>query len=174
MILKRKRNGSKPGPNKIPYKVYKKCPKLASLVFGIMQGVRKSGQIPLRWRIAEGFFLPKVDKPDKTNLADFRTISLMNVESKLFWSLVSNRLYNHLVTSNNIIDTSIQKGSIRKMAGCWEHTSMVWSGIKDARKRKKSMVVLWLDLANAYGSVPHAFLQAQTRKAYLPVFSAFQ
>ena len=168
LILKRKRNGSKPGPNKIPYKVYKKCPKLSSLIFGIMQGVRKSGQIPLRWRIAEGFFLPKVDKPDVRNLADFRTISLMNVESKLFWSLVSNRLYNHLITSNNIIDTSIQKGSIRKMAGGWVHISMVWSGIKDARKRKKSMAVLWLDLANAYGSVPHALIEFALRRYGVP------
>ena len=167
-ILKRKRNGSKPGPNKIPYKVYKKCPKLQSLVFGIMQGVRKSGKIPLRWRLAEGFFLPKVDKPDKHNLSDFRTISLMNVEAKLFWSLVSARLYNYLIVSNTIIDTSIQKGSIQKMAGCWEHTSMTWSAIKDARRRKKSLVVLWLDLANAFGSVPHALIEFALRRYGIP------
>ena len=167
-LLKRKRNGSKPGPNKIPYKVYKKCPKLQSLVFGIMQGVRKSGKIPLRWRLAEGFFLPKVDKPDKHNLSDFRTISLMNVEAKLFWTLVSSRLYNYLVVSNTIIDTSIQKGSIQKMAGCWEHTSMTWSAIKDARKHKKSLVILWLDLANAFGSVPHALIKFALRRYGIP------
>ena len=78
LSLKRKRNGSKPGPNKIPYKVYKKCPRFASFIFDIMQAVRRKGVVPLRWRIAEGFFLPKVDKPDKSNLSDFRTISLMN------------------------------------------------------------------------------------------------
>ena len=167
-LLKRKRNGSKPGPNKIPYKVYKKCTKLSSLVFNIMEGVRRGGVIPLRWRIAEGFFLPKVDKPDVKNLGDFRTISLMNVEAKLFWSMVSSRLYKHLVISNNIIDTSMQKGSIQKMAGVWEHTAMVWEGLKDARKRRKSMVVLWLDLANAYGSVPHKLIEFALRRYGVP------
>ena len=167
-LLKRKRNGSKPGPNKIPYKVYKKCPKVASLVFNIMEGVRRAGAIPLRWRVAEGFFLPKVDKPNVEDLGDFRTISLMNVEAKLFWCLVSSRLYNYLVLSNNIIDTSMQKGSIQKMAGVWEHTAMVWEGLKDARKRRKSIVVLWLDLANAYGSVPHKLIEFALRRYKVP------
>ena len=167
-LLKRKRNGSKPGPNKIPYKVYKKCPKVASLVFNIMEGVRRAGVIPLRWRVAEGFFLPKVDKPNVEDLGDFRTISLMNVEAKLFWCMVSSRLYNYLILSNNIIDTSMQKGSIQKMAGVWEHTAMVWEGLKDARKRRKSVVVLWLDLANAYGSVPHKLIEFALRRYRVP------
>ena len=167
-LLKHKRNGSKPGPNKIPYKVYKKCPKLASLIFNIMEFVRKDGAIPLRWRIAEGFFLPKVDNPSVDNLSDFRTISLMNIEAKLFWCMVSSRLYKHLVISNNIIDTSVQKGSIQKMAGVWEHTAMVWEGLKDARRRHKSIVVLWLDLANAYGSVPHLLIEFALRRYKVP------
>ena len=114
------------------------------------------------------FFLPKVDKPDVKNLGDFRTISLMNVEAKLFWSMVSSRLYKHLVISNNIIDTSMRKGSIQKMAEVWEHTAMVWEGLKDARKRRKSMVVLWLDLANAYGSVPHKLIEFALRRYGVP------
>ena len=32
-IVKTRRNGSKPGPNRIPYKVYKKCIELLKKVF---------------------------------------------------------------------------------------------------------------------------------------------
>ena len=167
-MLKKKRNGSKPGCNKIPYKVYKKCPNLSDKVFHTMSHVRKCGRVPLSWRIADGIFIPKVAKPDPHNILDYRQIALMNVEGKLFWSMVSGRLYEHLVIANPIIDTSCQKGSIQKMAGVWEHTSMMWSGLKDARRRNKSMVVLWLDLANAYGSIPHKLIEFALRRYKVP------
>ena len=158
-VSKRKRNGSKPGPNQVPYKVYKKCSKLKAYLLKLMLQVISEKQVPLKWRIADGLFIPKVDEPKVDQIrSDYRQIALTNVEGKLFWSLVSEKLYGYLVFDNNIIDTSCQKGSIQKMAGCWEHMSMVWSALKDARKRGKSIAVLWLDLANAYGSVPHQLI----------------
>ena len=57
----------------------------------------------------------------------------MNVEGKIFWSLVSNRLYSFIVEDNKYIKTSSQKGSIKGMPGCWEHTNMVWSALKRAK-----------------------------------------
>ena len=45
---------------------------------------------------------------------------------------------------------------------------MVWSALKDARKRKSSMALLWLDLANAYGSVPHKLIVFALRRYNVP------
>ena len=45
------------------------------------------------------------------------------------------------------------------MSGVIEPTSMVWGALLEARLRKKSMVEIWLDLANAYGSIPHALIK---------------
>ena len=104
----------------------------------------------------------------RTNINDFRQIALMNVEGKLFWSLVADRLYNYVVDDNNYIKTSSQKGSIRNMPGCWEHTSMVWNALRDARSSKKALVVLWLDLANAYGSVPHKLIEFALKRYKVP------
>ena len=134
MIAKKKRNASRPGPNGIPYNVYKRCPSILDVLFGIMNRVMNSGKIPLKWRISDGIFILKSPKPDKSSLADFRQIALGNVEGKLFWSLIADRVYRHLVINNPIIDTSCQKGSIKKMAGVIEHTSMVWSALKDSRR----------------------------------------
>ena len=36
------------------------------------------------------------------------------------------------------------------MAGCWEHMSMVWGALKDARSKGTSLSIIWLDLANAF------------------------
>ena len=79
---------------------------------------------------------------------------LGNVEGKLFWSLIAQRFYQHLVTKNNLIDTTSQKGSSQKMAGCCEHTSMVWAALKDARSKGRPLSIIWLDLTNAYGRSP--------------------
>ena len=54
------------------------------------------------------------------------------------------------------------------MSGVWEHTALMWSGLKDARKRQKSLVALWLDLANAYGSVPHKLIEFALRRYGVP------
>ena len=69
---------------------------------------------------------------------------------------------------NKVIDTSCQKGSIRKMAGVWEHTALMWSALKDTRLRKKSLVSIWLDLANAYGSVPHKLIEFALKRYKVP------
>ena len=167
-VVKSRRNASKPGPNKIPYKVYKKCPALLGKVFGLMKCVLSSGKIPLKWRLSDGTFLAKVEKPDPKGFGDFRVISLSNVEGKLFWSLVAGRLYEYSVIKNPIIDTSLQKGAIKKMSGVIEHTSMVWSALQDARVRKKSLVEIWLDLANAYGSVPHKLIEFALNRYRVP------
>ena len=158
-ILRKTRNASAPGPNKIPYKVYKKCSKIVSFLFGIMRLVETSKVPPLRWRISDGVFIPKVMKPDAGSIGDYRQIALLNVEGKLFWSMTSNRLYNYLVEDNKFIKTAVQKGSIRGMAGCWEHTSLMWATMRDAKLKHRSLAALWLDLANAYGSVPHKLIE---------------
>ena len=94
IVLSKKRNASRPGPNQIPYKVYKKCPKLRFYLMKLMWGVIAEKRIPLKWRISDGIFIPKVDEPKPDQLrSDYRQIALSNVEGKLFWSLVSDKLY---------------------------------------------------------------------------------
>ncbi len=59
---------------------------------------------------------------------------------------------------NNLIDTSIQKAGIPGFSGCLEHTSMIWHQIQTAKKEGRDLHVLFLDLAIAFGSVPHSLL----------------
>ena len=62
--------------------------------------MRKSEKIPLCWRISDGPMIPKVSNPRKDNIVDFIQITLMNVERKIFWALVQDRLYEYLVDDN--------------------------------------------------------------------------
>ena len=157
-ILATRRNASAPGLNGIPYKVYKKCPKTSQFLFKIFHACFKRCEIPIQWRSAEEIYIPKVSTPSDTNLSDFRPIALLNVEGKLFFSLISKRLEIHLIHNNKFINNSIQKGCMEKVPGCWEHLSMVWHALKEARTHKSTLATIWLDIANAYGSIPHKLI----------------
>ena len=73
-------------------------------------------------------------------------------------SLISKRLEAHLIANSSFINTSIQKGCMEKVPGCWEHMSTVWSALKEARSNKSDLATIWLDIANAYGSIPHKLI----------------
>ena len=51
-----------------------------------------------------------------------------------------------------------QRGEF-KHPGCIEHTSTVSHIIQEVNKQKGDLVVLWLDLTNAYGSVIHKVIE---------------
>ena len=157
-ILHSRRNASSPGINMIPYKVYKKCPQIASFLFNLFKSCLRHSIIPVQWRIVSEVYIPKVKPPVPSNIKDFRPIALLNVEGKLFFSLISQRLENHIIKENNFIDKSIQKGCMEKVPGCWEHMSVVWSSLKAAKADHSNLAAIWLDIANAYGSVPHKLI----------------
>ena len=124
--------------------------------------------VPLNCRVSDEIMIPKMQNPRQLHLADYRQIALGNVEGKLFWSLIAQRFYQHLVKKNSLIDTAFQKNSIQKMAGCWEHTSMDWAALKGARSKGKPLSIILLDLANAYGSVPHMLILFALRRYKIP------
>ena len=157
-ILATHRNASAPGLNGIPYRVYKKCPKTSQFLFKIFNACFKTCEIPIQWQSAQELYIPKVSTPSDTKLSDFRPIALLNVEGKLFFSLISKRLEIHLIHNNKFINNSIQKGCMEKVPGCWEHLSMVWHALKEARTHKSTLATIWLDIANAYGSIPHKLI----------------
>lgn len=53
------------------------------------------------------------------------------------------------------MDTTVQKAEIPKFSGCLEHTSMIWHQIQLAKREKTVLRVIFLDLASAFGCVPH-------------------
>ncbi|KAJ3585686.1 hypothetical protein NHX12_014405 [Muraenolepis orangiensis] len=152
-VVCKARASSAPGPSGTSYKVYKYCPKLLLRLWYILRVFWRRGRIPDQWR---GVWIPKEE--NSTQLDQFHIISLLCVEAKVFFSAVSKRLCTYLA-ENTYIDTSVQKGGISGMPGCLEHTGLVTQLIREARENKGNLSVLWLDLENAFGSIPHKLVQ---------------
>ncbi|XP_057673103.1 uncharacterized protein LOC130904394 [Corythoichthys intestinalis] len=145
--------------------VYKKCPMLLRRLWKLLRRVWVKGSIPASWKRAEGCFIPK--EMDSSDISQFRTISLLSVECKIFFSVLAKRLTTYIV-KNNYVDTSIQKGGIPGFSGCLEHIGVLNQMIQEAKVSKSNLTVVWLDLANAYGSIPHNLIDKAMEHYHIP------
>ena len=164
-VVKKARAKSAPGPNGVTYKVYKKCPKLLQRLHRLIKVVWRKVVVPACWQLAEGCFVPKEEQ--SSLLGQFRTISLLNVEGKIFFAILAKRLTTYML-NNDYIDTSVQKGGVPGFPGCIEHTSVISQLIRDAKINRSDLTVVWLDLANAYGTVPHKLIAVALDHYHVP------
>ena len=92
-------------------------------LWSLLQRIWIKGIIPTSWKRADGCLVPK--EMDSSDIGQFRTISLLSVECKIFFfSVLARRLTIYMV-KNKYVDTSLQKGGILGSHGCLEHTSII-------------------------------------------------
>lgn len=97
----------------------------------------------------------------------FHTISLLSVEGKMFLKVLANHLTDFLLR-NSYIDTTVQKGRVPVMPGCLEHTGVVTQLMREARENRGGLSLILLDLANAYGSIPHKVVTTALTTYHIP------
>jgi len=70
---------------------------------------------------------------------------------------------------NNYI-SHVQKGFKASTPGCLEHSFAMFEALLDAKSNQRKIVVSWLDLKNAYGSVRHNLIQFALNWFHVPKF----
>ncbi|XP_060076611.1 uncharacterized protein LOC132556244 [Ylistrum balloti] len=116
------------------------CPKLLKRLWRILRVTWRKGKIPECWQTAEGIFVPK--EKNSATMNQFRTISLLSVEGKIFFAILARRMTKYM-TSNEYIDSSVQKGGIPGFPGCIEHTSAITQLIREAKINQGDLTVVW-------------------------------
>jgi len=71
----------------------------------------------------------------------------------MFFAILAKRMISYML-ENQYIDTSVQKGSMSGFSGCVKDTSALTQLLHEARINQNDLTVVWLDRANAYGSIP--------------------
>ncbi len=158
------RSSSAPGPSRVPYRVYKQCPKLLVRLWKILKVLWQRGKVASQWRSAKGIWIPKEE--NASTIEQFRIISLLCVAGKIF-KILSQRLMEFLL-KNRYIDTSVQKGGVPGVPGCLEHTGVVSQLIWEAKETRGDLAVLWLDLTNAYWLIPHKLVKESLTRHHVP------
>ena len=164
--VRRKRNKATPGFNGISYVPYKKCPAILRMVSKIVRRIWKSGVVPDDWALAFIVLLSKSD--DLTTVSEFRPIAITSTIGKIFFSVVSERLQVYML-KNKFISQRLQKGFLAGMPGCLEHAFSLTEALKNANQHQRQIVVTWIDLANAYGSVRHNLIQFALHWYHVPI-----
>ncbi|CAG9562382.1 unnamed protein product [Danaus chrysippus] len=153
--IKRKSSKSTPGPDGIPYIVFKKCPSVRKHLLNIYGKIWSRKQIPECFGKAIFVLIPKKDPV--TDPKDTRPIALTNTISKIFFSVLQTRMTRFML-SNKYFRPNHQKGFLPGISGCLEHNTLLSESLKDARKSERQITVCWIDLENAFGSIQHELM----------------
>ena len=146
--------------------LFKKCPFLRSRLTNILQTAWSTKTFPDVWK--SGVTVLAFKKGDTGNPENFPSIVLQPVLSKVFTSIIRNRLFN-FASKNKYTETNLQKGFWEKISGCIEHTESLSHIINNARLKQRGCVVTLLDLKNAFGEVNHNLLIESLKIHHVPV-----
>ena len=165
--VKNKSNGAAAGINGLSYIIYKKCGSVVWYLHQIIQRIWDTKDVPADWAVAYIALLAKT--LDLTNPGEFRPIAVGNTDGKIFFTIIADRLQKFML-SNSYIKLTKQKGFLAEIAGCVEHTFILWETLRNATHEQRSFVTAWIDLANAYGSVRHNLIQFALNWYHVPKF----
>ena len=102
--------------------------------------------------------------------SNFRPISLLRTMYKIYSGILSSRIIN--VTMSKEWISFQQKGFLSGLKGIQEHTFLLESAITEAKKRHDDLHILWLDVANTFGSLPHSTLHKLFESLTLPAHTS--
>ncbi|EFP02083.1 hypothetical protein CRE_17639 [Caenorhabditis remanei] len=118
---------------------------------------REHRKIPKHWKEAETILLYKGGDESKPD--NWRPISLMPTIYKLYSSL-----WNRRIRAVKGVMSKCQRG-FQEREGCNESIGILRTAIDVAKGKKRNIAVAWLDLTNAFGSVPHELIK-ETLESY--------
>ena len=142
-----------PGSDKLTYANWKWADPEGVTLATIFNICRGAGRIPPDWKGSTVTLLPKGGDP--MAVRNWRPICLQKTIYKLYSAAIARRIADWAITAGSILPS--QKGFL-PYDGCAEHSFVLRSALNDSRRRKRNIVLAWLDLRDAFGSVSHDLL----------------
>ncbi|GFR06620.1 retrovirus-related Pol polyprotein from type-1 retrotransposable element R2 [Trichonephila clavata] len=141
---------SAPGPDGIMYKQWREVDPGCKIVSAIFNICLKLNKIPPSWKSSSTVLIHKNGEHD--DITNWRPIALSNTLYKLFTKCLTRKLADwcetHEVFSNS------QKG-FTPYDGVVEHNFLLSQHFETARAGHSDSLAAWIDISNAFGSVPH-------------------
>ena len=145
-----KLSNSSPGADRVEYRHLRTVDPKCKILTNMFNRCLDENDAPPEWKSSVTVLIH--NKGDASDVSNFRPIALMSCIHKLFMGVMANRLVNFAIDNN--LMSSCQKRA-RPSEGRYEHTYLLQSLILDAKQLQKNVYLAWLDLQNAFGSVPH-------------------
>ena len=160
ILLSKKKNKCAPGPNcipyvvwkKVPYVVWKKVPTFMEALYKVLKRIFELKAYPDSWGLAFVTMLPKPNSDGK-DISKTRPIAVGNCDGKIFNTVIQEAVANHTLSKFNF-----QKGFRKGVSGCIEHATITSEIFKEVKALRKNLTIVWVDLADAFGSVKHQLI----------------
>jgi hypothetical protein len=76
---------------------------------------------------------------------------------KLVHACIALGILDHL-REHKLLDTQTQKGFLQYISGCADHITVLSAAIQEARKKRRDIRIMQVDLKAAFTTVPHALI----------------
>ena len=142
-----------PGADGISYSNWRWVDPLGLILSTIYNICRINSRVPGPWKHSTVTLIHKGG--DVTSIRNWRPISLQLTVYKLYSAIIARR-----ITSWATMTSAFSDAQKRFLAydGCAEHNFLLWSVMTDSRRHKRDVLLTWLDLRDAFGSVPHQLM----------------
>ena len=144
---------SAPGPDRIQFGTWKHLDPKQEIVTTILNTCRANGKIPPAWKVSSTILIHKGDDP--ATLDNWRPIALQNTLYRVYAAIIAKRISTWAIQMG--VMSASQKGFL-PTDGCLEHNHLMKSVLQDSRRMRRPAYLAYLDLKDAYGSVPHEIL----------------
>ncbi|GFT64734.1 retrovirus-related Pol polyprotein from type-1 retrotransposable element R2, partial [Nephila pilipes] len=144
---------SAPGPDRLSYQHWKSIDPRCIIISKIFNICIKFKDVPSSWKHSTCILIPK--KGDVSSILNWRPITLSNSIYKLFSKCLARRLQDWCGMHNII--SPCQKG-FTPFHGVVEHNFVIGQHLEAARRSHTESFLVWLDISNAFGSIPHNIL----------------
>ncbi len=121
-ILQQKSSTKAPGPDCVTYGFLKKLPATHHFLATLFTKILQSGTPCYSWSCCRVSLLYKKGEPSLPE--NFRMIALNSCIAKVYHQILAYRFCDYL-TSNKLIDVTMQKAFIQGINGCIEHTQVM-------------------------------------------------
>ena len=152
-----------PGADRVEYAHLKKVDPKGTILSLVFNRCLLQKNVPPAWKEALTVLIYK--KGDDADVSNFRPIALMSCIYKLLMGIFAKRITRWSIDAGIL---SCEQKSARPSEGCYEHTYIMKALVGQARRNKKKLNVAWLDIRNAFGSVPHATIRSTLRHIGVP------
>ena len=154
-IISTRNSQSANGPDGIGYAILKLDKKASSKMMALIsKAMLKFQRTPTLWNRARTILLYKAGDPADIN--NWRPLSIASCMYRVWTATLANILQT-INTQHPIFHRS-QKGFIRGVDGCLEHSQTIVELFNDANRKRKNLYTLTIDLKDAFGSIPHGYI----------------
>lgn len=161
LVLNKLKSGKAPGCDALKPEFFKYLGNFSLIaISNIFNRILETGQIPSSWILI--IINPIYKKGDVSDPANYRPISLIPVVTKIFTSILNNRLLNFLNSHHKLLE---EQAGFRKNYSCLDQIFILNCLIDNKLKKKRGKIYsVFVDFKGAFDNVNHEILFSELKK----------